>query len=618
MNENRKTITFVAVAVVAALIAWIGRPSLRGSGVDEGIVGSTLFEKFDDPLQAASLEIIEYDENTATVRPFKVAQVADQWSIPSHDNYPADAKDQLATVAAGMIGLTVLELASDSPGDHALYGVVDPNPRTLKAGDTGVGTRVEMRNRSDEVLLSLIVGKKVPDRDGLRYVRPTGRDAVFVVAMKADKISTKFEDWIEKDLLKLQTWDVRKVRIHDYSVDVLAGVQTPRSDMTLAYDDRESKWKLERDEVFRGGKYVERPLGDDEELNATKLNDMKYALDDLKIVDVARKPEGLSANLRDLGELKKDAESLQSLANCGFYPVQVGKRIELLSSEGEINVLMKDGVQYVLRFGQVTGTGSDASDAAEKEEGADPEDEGETKSKSEGMNRYLFVMAEFNPDIIEKPELEPLPEVEKEGPAGDAAEDKAASEKEEPPAEAEDSAEEDGNDEDAAKEEKEGEKSEIERERERIEKENQRKQDEYDEKIRKGKERVQELNARFADWYYIISNEVYEKIHLGRDDVVKKKEKDEEADKAEEGLPSSDDAAAEKPDDAMEAPEPDADQPDEAEAEKAEPAEKSKEEAAGDSDPAKPEAMPEAEAKPEGKSETEAKPEPEAKPETEQ
>ena len=36
----------------------------------------------------------------------------------------------------------------------------------------------------------------------------------------------------------------------------------------------------------------------DEELNTAKLDDMKFALDDLKIVDVSRKPAGLSADLK--------------------------------------------------------------------------------------------------------------------------------------------------------------------------------------------------------------------------------------------------------------------------------------------------------------------------------
>ena len=39
-------------------------------------------------------------------------------------------------------------------------------------------------------------------------------------------------------------------------------------------------------------------LAADEELNAAKLDEMKTALDDLKIVDVRRKPAGLSADLK--------------------------------------------------------------------------------------------------------------------------------------------------------------------------------------------------------------------------------------------------------------------------------------------------------------------------------
>ena len=39
-------------------------------------------------------------------------------------------------------------------------------------------------------------------------------------------------------------------------------------------------------------------LADDEELNTEKLNALKTALDDLKIVDVDRKPAGLSQDLR--------------------------------------------------------------------------------------------------------------------------------------------------------------------------------------------------------------------------------------------------------------------------------------------------------------------------------
>ena len=58
-------------------------------------------------------------------------------------------------------------------------------------------------------------------------------------------------------------------------------------------------------------------------------------------------------------------------------------------------------------------------------------------------------------------------------------------------------------------------------EQERVTKENQRKIDERNDKIKAAQDKVQTLNYRFADWYYVISEEVYNKIHLGRADVVK-------------------------------------------------------------------------------------------------
>jgi hypothetical protein len=55
--------------------------------------------------------------------------------------------------------------------------------------------------------------------------------------------------------------------------------------------------------------------------------------------------------------------------------------------------------------------------------------------------------------------------------------------------------------------------------------------------VKAGEKRVKELNERFADWYYIISDATYRKIHLSREDVVKKKEKpaDEKAGENKEG-----------------------------------------------------------------------------------
>jgi hypothetical protein len=235
------------------------------------------------------------------------------------------------------------------------------------------------------------------------------------------------------------------------------------------------------------GQWVPVKIAADEELNTAKLDDLKNALDDLKIVDASRKPAGLSADLKTAADFTGKEEAFLSLAEKGFFLAPVGENgpVELFSNEGEVRVIMKDGVEYVLRFGEIAGAGSTKkkgkSDEAEKK-GAD-------------VNRYLFVMAEFDPNVIPKPQLDPLP------PAGKDAEKKPDSAKK-----ADDKKAQSG-------------------ERERVEKENKRKREEYEQKIADGKKRVSELNARFADWYYVISDDVFRKIHLGHDEVFKKKEK---------------------------------------------------------------------------------------------
>jgi len=262
-------------------------------------------------------------------------------------------------------------------------------------------------------------------------------------------------------------------------------------------------------------------MADDEELDTQKLDDLKNALDDLKIVDVARKPEGLSADLKATKSFATDMEAMQSLVKRGFYAVPVSQTdYELLSNDGEVRCAMDDGVEYVLRFGALTGDANGGS-----------EDEGDSDA-----NRYIFVAAEFNPDMIAKPELDPLPEA----PADDAATDEEAADEEaadesgtdeadeaetDDTADAEEAADESGEETPETDDESADDAAdELAAERERIEKENQRKQEEYDEKIADGKKKAEELNARFADWYYIISDEVYKKIHLSRDQIIKMKD----------------------------------------------------------------------------------------------
>jgi hypothetical protein len=63
---------------------------------------------------------------------------------------------------------------------------------------------------------------------------------------------------------------------------------------------------------------------------------------------------------------------------------------------------------------------------------------------------------------------------------------------------------------------------------EKLAKDYQRQLDEWNDKKKKADNKVRELNARFAEWYYVISEDVYKKIHLGRGDLIKESDKAKE------------------------------------------------------------------------------------------
>jgi hypothetical protein len=509
---------------------WLNvRPTLRQRAVvgDEQ-PAKVLFPDLAEASKAASLEIVSFNDETATLKPFKVVRSEGVWVLPSHENYPADAKDQLAAAATELIDRPVLDVVSDSPGDHETYGVIEPDPEKVKVGMTGVGQLVEIRDASGNKLARLIIGKedKRPAGAGaasgrtLRFVRRAGQDRVYRVELDTTKFTTKFDDWIEKDLLKISPWDVRRLTLDDssctFGVDEASGRPTisldRKSRAELGYDDKDAAWSLIKLVDFDDkNQPKDEKLAEGEELASGRLNDLRNALGDLKIIDVVRKPSGLSADLKAEESFAGDREAVMSLAQRGFFAIQKG---DLVSSDGETIVGMKDGVEYLLRFGNsATVAGADGPAAggdAAKEEGVDP---------ASSSGRYLFVSARLNEELLEKPQFDPVPDASAEGDTKEA-----------------DSAKDGGENKDGAADElKKAEEAEAKaqaalEERRRVEAENRRKQEQFDEQVKAAQKRVRDLNNRFADWYYVVSDKEYDKIHLGRDEMIQKKAADEKKD----------------------------------------------------------------------------------------
>ena len=571
----RKTFVFVCVGIGMLLLGAIAQPRFKNKEV-EPEAERLLFPQFSDAGKASSLEILTYDDELATLQPFKVVKTGGVWVLPSQQNYPADAKDQLAVAATELIDRPILEVVSDSPGDHETYGVIEPDADKIQPGMTGIGQLIEIRDASGAKLAGLVIGKEDKRPGGseggrtLRFVRKAGQDRVYRVELDTSKFSSRFGDWIEKDLLQLSPWDVHQIELDDYTLGAVESngrlmvEQQRKSRISLSYDDQGGEWSLDSLEAFGEDKKPKKEsLAEDEELASAKLNDLRNALGDLKIIDVARKPSGLSADLKAAEQFTGDPEAVASMQQRGFLPLQSG---EILSTDGQTIVGMKDGVEYVLRFGSPTTAVEGQSDVGEKSD--TNADGGETSG------RYLLVMARVNESLLPKPEMEALPDMpasekeekkageKKEKDAEGSEEDKELEEKATPASDetekADDSVEgeqpsieQEKNDQKEKKSEVNSDSSELEEkdstkkdtaaealkkadeaeadaqaaleERRRVERENRLKQEEYDGKIEAAQKKVRELNARFADWYYVVSDAECEKIRLERNAVIQKK-----------------------------------------------------------------------------------------------
>ncbi len=368
MSEMRKTMMFGGAALLAAAIAWMTSPTpaVPDAFLDQG---EAFFPEFSDPNAATTLEVIEFDEATASATPFKVVVTDGRWSIPSHHHYPADGEDRLAQTAAGVIGITKDGYRTGNVSDHEACGVVDP----LDDGATslkGRGKRVTLRGHNDQVLADFIVGRTVEGREGYRFVRIPDQKRVYVAKMDVD-LSTRFEDWIERDLLQVEKDSIEQVVLKDYSIDE----RTRRVDKrdVVVLDLKDGAWTADG-------------MTAAQEIASDKIDPLLQALDDLQIVGVRPKPAGLSANLRRAeGGLSITEDALRSLQSKGYYLTRDGS---LMSNEGELEARSAAGVVYTLRFGEIVyGSGKAITSGADADGAA---------TDSPGENRYLFITTRFD------------------------------------------------------------------------------------------------------------------------------------------------------------------------------------------------------------------------------
>lgn len=453
MNELKKTYMFGGAAVVLMLLAFISSPS-QITPDDFLDKGELFFPDFTDPNTATTLEVIGYDSEAGEPLPFKVEFSGGEWKIPSHNNYPADGKEHLAKVAAGVTDIKKDDFRSGLASDHESFEVIDPLDESI-ISLTGRGTRVTLKGQNG-TLADFIIGKEVPNREGFRFVRLPEQKRVYSVRMNID-LSTKFSDWIEEDLLLVDKDKIKKVLIKDYSINERSRNLDERDVVTMTKDG--STWSADK-------------MKSDQEVDNSKMTTFLTSLDELKIVGIRPKPEGVDGRLARAKESKSiQRTDMVSLQSRGFYFTGSG---DLVSNEGEFQAFTDEGIIYTLRFGEIAyGSGKELS------AGLSADSEPETDKP--GENRYMFISANFDPSTFQEPAMpvdlgfQTLPD------STWSDSDKAAKEVFDT-------------------------------------------HEEWKEKIANGEKIESDLSNRFGPWYYVISSESFDKLHLTRKDLVKTKD----------------------------------------------------------------------------------------------
>lgn len=549
-NATWHTLIYAAIAAVlvggAVLAEWLTRP-VPLAGFEQ--VGEEFYPDFDDPMAAAALRVAAYDEAGGRPRMFTVEQQDGQWRIPSHHNYPAEAKKRLAETAASLVGLVREAMASRRGEDHPRLGVVDPLESDADVS-YGWGKRVTLFDPAGDVLVDYIVGNQVPDQENVYYIRRADETETFRTEFDVS-ISAKFSDWIEPDLLqaggaRFVELVTKKYGFREIKQEIAPGrfivssARDPEQDeINRLTRDETGPWKLAGLDESAG------------ELNSSKVFDLTSALEGLRIVGVRKKPAYngqpiLTSDFRlnppadPEGRIPQDyVDAVNRLGgelnDRGFRLVRTGEDeqglpvFELFAGNGELTAATDEGVVYHLYFGEavlgdetaieigapsssekketetekgeIQPSGDQASggrqargdehesgpskpDDSKKDEPADPAKKQDDSSVQK--NRYLYVRVEFDAKHL-----------------GEAPEPPIASGN--PPLQAPRPNE--------YKRDFEDYKSQLE---------------DYEKKLKEGRQKVERLNDRFADWYYVISSDSFDDLRPTRADLLQSKTDDDE------------------------------------------------------------------------------------------
>ena len=490
MSETARTLAFAGVAAVTAVAAAalsLPGPAPETAGFEQ--VGTPFFPDLaaaaertlaEDAADAGTVAgigeftITAFDEATGEIRDFRVTRddATGLYGIAPY-GYPAEAAGKLAETAAALASIKRTALKSRREADWADLGVNDPAGEDV-AKLEGRGIRVSLTGADGNELADLIIGEPVEGRAGYFHVREPRDDSTYVARLDLD-LSAKFADWVDPKVLDVTAADLRRLLIPGERADLRAAGLVPGDDLLFTREDAAGQWEAADPPEGRRAKQA-------------AVNELARTATGLTITGVRPKPAGLNPDLTiDPAVVRSERQFAligRDLLDKGFLPLQAADDTgRVVGAAGQLTVSTEDGVAYDLDFGEpFTGTEYDFAvgdygdgyrtlepDADGADEDAEEED---ADAPATRRGRYLFVTARLDAAALGEPPVRPEPPPETNAaPEDDDGDDAEPSPKEQYETALAKYA--------AAK-------------------------TAFDERRAAAAERVEELNRRFGDWYYVV------------------------------------------------------------------------------------------------------------------
>ena len=523
-REMLRTLMYVGVAVAGLVLAVVVSFATRPRSLaDYSDVGEAFYPDFTEATEAAGIRVAGWNEQAGRPETFEVRRDGTNWVVPTHSNYPVDGEEQLGRAAASVLDVRREALErSITPDDFAKYDLVDPLDED--ASSEGRGRRVTLTSDDGETLVDYIVGQQAEEAgEGAYYIRRADEDRVYLARINLD-VSTNFTDWVEPNLLDLATDEVVELTSSAVAEERDAsGARTlERTELRRATTDDD--WTIDGevpDETTEGT------------IDTAAVNRIVTDLGGLELIGVRRKPPAMISALKGEGDGTVTTLDLLAIEERGFT-IDGGR---LVSLEGRLFAGQSDGVGYQLLFGsgftgstveiEVGGEQSDEDETADEqtdgEAGEEPSDDaGETL-----RGRYVLVQAVFDKNLL--PPLPPRPtkpkpedtDGDEDTPDGDAPDGDESAETpadEESPVEEPDPMEQ------------------YQQELATYEAAIELRKD----ALAAGQKRADELNVRFADWFYVIPEDTFETLAFKRADVLTPPEPSDDGENAAETTSPSD------------------------------------------------------------------------------